>query len=239
MMRSTGSGHHRVKYRYQLTEVPGVEERIRSFCSNVSFHPYVGRNNVYQIPAFGDDGMDANAVFIPKSLPLCVYRIQCQLSSVQGVDATFRCHSRMGSTSDKPDVFRYEPVGRRRPAGSPFMYVRSRRMDHLGHVDVVENTQTDQFLLAGQKSGESPADQSEPIFDLDVLFRRNRQKHNSSCQFTRNTGIHESGGGSQHSRNLCVVPARMCCSGPCAGTRMIRNEQRIKLSHQRDRRPGS
>jgi hypothetical protein len=105
------------------------------------------------------------------------------------------------------------------------------------HVHVVELAEADQLGLARQELDLPLLAQPDPPLDLDVLLGRHREEHHVPVQLVHHRL--EAHPGAQHRRHLGVVPAGVGGVGGRVGERMPRDDQRVQLAQDRDRRAGA
>ena len=140
--------------------------------ADVAFHPHVIGNDVYQVAAAGDDGMEADVIFFAEGFAQGVDAHEAQHGRVQGVDAVVR--SRRGV---RRLAMVFDELADKAVAGTSELYftlrVVRRRDVHLHRrVDIVEAALVNNFFLAAEEMNFSLIPQGIPVFDFNAFFSR-------------------------------------------------------------------
>lgn len=64
-----GTNSHTASPQGGIDLFMGLFDGLHRFGPHIGFNPYIIRNIIYKVPAFGNDWMNANGVFIAECLP--------------------------------------------------------------------------------------------------------------------------------------------------------------------------
>ena len=210
----------------------------------VGARPHVGLqarlrgDDVDDVPALGEDGMDAHAVLVAEGLPLAVDGGEGEVRGVQGIHPTLGRQTGVRGLATEADALGQEAVRRLGQSVGALQGVGASRVDHHRHVDVVEGAQLQQFRLAGQESGSAAAHEVETVVDLHVLLGGNGEEHDPPGQLRGDARRGQAEGGTRETGDLGVVAAGVGRAGGAVGARVAGQDQGVQLAHEGDGRPG-
>ena len=110
-------------------------------------------------------------------------------------------------------------------------------MRHHRDVDVVQVAQPYELRLSAEELDGPRAAQIVPVLDLDVLLRGHGHQSHAPGQGVHDAGRLKPGGRGEHGADLGVVAAGVRRAGFRVRVRMARDDERVELAHDGDRRP--
>ena len=110
-------------------------------------------------------------------------------------------------------------------------------MDHHREIDVVEVAEPQQLGLAPQELELALARLVDAPFDVAVLLRGHREEDQAPRQLVERARVAEPDRGAEQPGDLRVVAARVRGAARGVGLGMARDDQRVQLAEQRERRP--
>ena len=173
--------------------------------------------------------MDAHIVLVPEGLTLGVDGHQADLGRLESVDPIPGSAAGMSFFAFIINQLCHIAHTHRAASGH---FVAAVGVLHEHHIDIVEYTQLDEFLLAADKGQLALFDQAMAVFQLHPFFGRHTHQDDVAVQFAHNAAVLQRHSSTHDGGNLHMMAAGMGCTSHRVGAPMARRHDSIQLAHQ-------
>lgn len=203
-----GTNSHTASPQGGIDLFMGLFDSLHRFGPHIGFNPYIIGNIIYKVPAFGNDWMNANGVFIAECLPEGIDAHNAKHGCVKCVDALIRRVSSMSRASYILDGLTNKSVAARTNCNRRFRRFLAGMHLH-GHIDIIKFAFVDKLALTMKIVELTFPAQFLSVSKLDIFFGRNGKENDIAAKLIKRMSTGKPISGGEHCGLLHMVSAGM------------------------------